>query len=543
MSEAFAQAAPQTAKPADGPARFAVIVRGVRVGTEQVDVAHTANNIRITASGQLAAPFELTINKFEMTYSNDWQPLQLTIEGQLRNQVIALSTSFGLTTATNDIIQATQRGSVTHQVSPRAVVLPNNFYSAYEALAARLGPLTQGNRIPVYVAPESEVSATINRITPRRIVSPEGATDLRQFELTVGGGPSPATISVWIDERSRLARVEIPAASLLVIREDLANVLAREERIRNPGDESAFIGARGFSLGATVTVPQNATGRAPAVILVGGPGRQDRDETMYGVSIFGQLAGRLAEAGYLVVRYDKRGLGQSGGRTEHAGIPEYAEDVIAIVTWLRKRDDVDPERIAVVSHAEGAAVALAAAQREKRIKSLALLAAPGRTGRELSLEQQQRLLERLKESPPEAQAKIALQMRVMDAVVTGKNWETIPPELRRQADTPWFKSWLLFDPAVAISKIEQPILILHGSLDTIIPPSHADRLEAVARARKKVPAASNRKVIVAGVNHLLIPAKTGDVDEYETLNPKTVAPDITSAIIEWLKITAVRRGD
>ena len=47
---------------------------------------------------------------------------------------------------------------------------------------------------------------------------------------------------------------------------------------------------------------------------------------------------------------------------------------------------------------------------------------------------------------------------------------------------------------------------------------------------------------MAGVNHLLIPAKTGELDEYETLNPKTVAPEVTSAIIEWFKTTTVRRG-
>ena len=197
-------------------------MRGVRIGTEQVDVAHTANNIRITASGQLAAPFDLTINKFEMTYSNDWQPLQLTIEGQLRNQAIALSTSFGLTTATSDILQATQRGSVTHQISPRTVVLPNNFFAAYEAMAARLGALTQGHRVPVYVAPESEVSATISRITPRRIVSPDGANDLRQFELTVGPGPP--------GPRPRLDRRTIPAGAS----RDSSGVARRDSR--GPGE-------------------------------------------------------------------------------------------------------------------------------------------------------------------------------------------------------------------------------------------------------------------------------------------------------------------
>src|SRR5262249_7079612 len=72
--------------PTDGAARFLVTVRGVRIGTEVVDVAHAANSIKITSSGQLAAPFDLTTTKFEMTYSADWQPVQLAIEGVLRGQ-------------------------------------------------------------------------------------------------------------------------------------------------------------------------------------------------------------------------------------------------------------------------------------------------------------------------------------------------------------------------------------------------------------------------------------------------------------------------
>src|SRR5262245_43029372 len=80
---AAAPAAAQTA-PADGPARFTVVLKGVRIGSESVDVARTQNAIRITSSGQILAPFDLTTNRFEMVYSSDWQPQKLAIEGQLR---------------------------------------------------------------------------------------------------------------------------------------------------------------------------------------------------------------------------------------------------------------------------------------------------------------------------------------------------------------------------------------------------------------------------------------------------------------------------
>jgi len=522
--------------PTDGAARFLVTVKGVRIGTEVVDVAHTASSIKITASGQLAAPFDLTTTKFEMTYSGDWQPVQLAIEGVLRGQIIALGTSFGLTTAVSDMMQAGQRGSVTHTVSPRAVVLPNYFFGAYEALAARLGALDVGGRVPVFIAPDGEVNATVDRVTPKRIVNPSGTTDLRQFDMTIGRPGSPSVVKVSIDDRSRLARLDFPGESVVVIRDDIATVMSREEKARNPGDDDLFIPASGFSLGATVTKPADASGRVPAVVLVGSPGRQGRDEEIYGMPIFGQFAGRLADAGYFVVRYDKRGIGQSGGRVEHASIGEYADDVVQIIAWLRKRPDVDPDRLAVIAYSEGDAAALVAASREKRIDAVVLLNSPGKTGRDVTMEQQQRLLARVNEPEPSKQAKVSLQTRVNDAVITGKGWDDLPPELRHQADTPWFKSWLLFDPATALEKVSQPVLIVHGALDTEMPPSHADRLEQMARARKKVPATSTRKIVLPGVNHILIPAKTGDLDEYEAL-PKTLSPDVASATIEWLKTT------
>ena len=43
-------------------------------------------------------------------------------------------------------------------------------------------------------------------------------------------------------------------------------------------------------------------------------------------------------------------------------------------------------------------------------------------------------------------------------------------------------------------------------------------------------------LIVKGVNHLLVPAKTGEVSEYPSLGGSTVSPAVTSAISEWLKV-------
>jgi pimeloyl-ACP methyl ester carboxylesterase len=207
-----------------------------------------------------------------------------------------------------------------------------------------------------------------------------------------------------------------------------------------------------------------------------------------------------------------------------------------IVTWLGRRKDIDTKRIFLISHDDGSAVALTAAGLGRgKVRGVALIGASGVTGRETVLEQQQELLNRLHTPPSERDARIALQRRVLDAVVTGKGWESVPADLRRQTDTVWFRSWLMFDPAVAIKKLNQPLLIVHGSLDRETLPSNGDRLARMGTARK-VPPAATSKMVVPGVNHLLLAAETGSPDEYDSLPAQTISPELIAAVITWLNL-------
>jgi fermentation-respiration switch protein FrsA (DUF1100 family) len=164
-----------------------------------------------------------------------------------------------------------------------------------------------------------------------------------------------------------------------------------------------------------------------------------------------------------------------------------------------------------------------------------LVAAIGVTGAELNMTQVTHLLDRSKRPEAERQATLDLQRKVQDAVLTGKGWEDIPAPLRRQADTPWFHSFLSFDPAKLMADVKQPVLIVHGLLDTQVPPSNADRLETLARARKR--AGPVEIVRAPGINHLLVPATTGEADEYATLKDRHVSPEVANAVALWLQKT------
>jgi hypothetical protein len=354
-------------------------------------------------------------------------------------------------------------------------------------------------------------------ITPEGVVSP------------------PVEADVWADSNGRLLRVSVPSQGLEVVREDVASVATRRVPISRPNDEQVRIPGNGFVLAGTLSKPAKAGSmRLPAVLLVGGSGPTDRDELIFGIPIFGQLADAVADAGFIVLRYDKRGVGTSGGRDEAATLADYADDVRAAVKFLSERKDVDPRRIAVVGHSEGGIVAMLAAARDRRIAALALLSTPGVTGAELNLEQVKHALDRTTRSAADKQATIELQKKIQQAVLTGSGWEPLAA-YRKQADTPWFQSFLAFDPARVMRDIRQPVLIVQGDLDTQVAPANAGRLEALAGQRKNRPAA--QVVRVHGINHLLVPATTGEADEYPNLRDKRVSAEVSRAIVSWLQTT------
>jgi len=135
-------------------------------------------------------------------------------------------------------------------------------------------------------------------------------------------------------------------------------------------------------------------------------------------------------------------------------------------------------------------------------------------------------------SNDEKQAKIELQKRIHEAVLTGKGWEALPADVRRQADTPGFLSLLTYDPAKVMPDVRQPLLILQPALDAQVEPPNADRLEELARARKRMADVEVAKL--PGLNHLLVPATTGEVDEYGSLTEKEISSTVPRTIAQWL---------
>jgi pimeloyl-ACP methyl ester carboxylesterase len=539
---AAAQQAPATAKPTG----YTVFLRGAPVGREEVTVREDATGTTITAQGRLNAPLNVVTRRAEMKYAADGSPERFTLDGSANGNDVSVRTTFANGTAQTEGNQGTAKIATSHAFSPQAVVLPNGVFTLYAALADRLSRVTAGAELKAYILPLAEIGVRVVSDQPERIQVGTSFLDVQRYDLLFSNPGGDLAVSLTAGDGGRLIRLSIPAQAIEVVREDVASPTSRTQVFSNPGDEAVVIPAVGFSLGATITKPSSpaapasapgsgAAGRVPAVILLSGSGVGDRDGFAQGVPTLAQLAGAIADAGFLAVRYDKRGFGQSGGRAESATIQDYAEDVRTVVRWLLQRKDIDPKRIAVVGHSEGAWVALLAAARERRISAVATIAGPATTGAELVLEQQQRALDQMKLTPEERNKKVALQKQIQSAVLTGKGWELIPKEERRAADTPWFQSLLIFDPAKVIKDVKQPLFFVHGALDKQVPPGNADRLAEMAR--KQSDSDSIEVVVVRGVNHLLIPAFTGEVTEYASLTDRNVSKEVSGALTAWLTKT------
>jgi pimeloyl-ACP methyl ester carboxylesterase len=522
-----------------GADSYIVFLAGRVVGREELALARQADGWVLRGSSRLGPPVATVVRHVELHYDAAWRPRSLELDASIQGKDVTLNTSFADGQAVNTMTEGDETTAKTDAVSAAPVVLPNVFFGSYAALAARLQGADVGTEIRAYIAPQAEIALLVTAVADERIETPKRAFAARRYTLTFKNPGGELVANVWAETASgAFLRLSVPAQTLEVAREDVASAASRMTAFSIDGDESVRVPANGFNLAATVTRPKAAgPERLPAVVLIGGSGPADRDGTVAGIPVLGHIAKGLVDAGFMVVRYDKRGIGQSGGRAETATLADYADDARAVVTYLRKarKRDADPRRIAVLGHAEGAWVALQLAAAERSIAALVTVAGASGTGGALVLEQQQHLLDVLKVSAEEKQVKADLQMRINDAATGKGTWEGVPKELRAQADTPFFASFLAFEPARVVKNVRQPILIVQGELDTQVAPHHADALAALARARNRKVAAD--VVTVPGVNHLLVPAVTGEVIEYGTLADQQVSSRATTAVAEWLTKT------
>ncbi len=234
-------------------------------------------------------------------------------------------------------------------------------------------------------------------------------------------------------------------------------------------DESDLsIGDDERALPGTLAMPRgaDADNPVPGVVLVHGSGPHDRDETIGPNRPFLDIARGLAAQGIAVLRYDKRSKArpQDYANGDITIDSETTDDAVAAVEALRKVPGVDPARVFVLGHSQGAMMAPRIAAESGHVAGLVLLAAPARPLLDILVEQNIRLavLDDGKTSDEEAAAIARLKGQVA-AVRAGGDVAAADAPLQQPAT--YWRSTDAVDPVAEAKAVALPMLVLQGAQD------------------------------------------------------------------------------
>ena len=288
----------------------------------------------------------------------------------------------------------------------------------------------------------------------------------------------------------------------------------------------------GFVLSGTLTTPNIET-PAPAVLLLPGSGKVDRDDNakQLRIDLFPQLIPSLTSIGFATFRYDKRGVGESGGDFLETGLEDLLDDVRSAINWLKNRQEIDASKIFILGHSEGALLSVRATAENESIAGAILLAGPAKNGEETILWQTQKI----SQSASRLNRAITKLLRIDVVKLVKKNLEQIKATSEdtariqgKKINAKWFREFLAYDPSTDLGKLHQPTLAITGSEDIQVDPSDLRLMVELTHGNLE----SHE---VPGLTHLLRrdPSKAG-IKSYKKQTKQPVDPSILELVTNWL---------
>jgi uncharacterized protein len=125
---------------------------------------------------------------------------------------------------------------------------------------------------------------------------------------------------------------------------------------------SIDLGNGGLKTNAQLTLPAVGNGPFPGVLLVHGSGTTDMNETVTPDSKpFWQISQYLSERGFVVLRYDKRGVSANGTILDaniwgNVTFDNLKNDATKALNVLIEQPEVDPSKITLIGHSEGTVI-------------------------------------------------------------------------------------------------------------------------------------------------------------------------------------------
>lgn len=294
-----------------------------------------------------------------------------------------------------------------------------------------------------------------------------------------------------------------------------------------PREEEMQFSSDGITLAGTFT---DAAAPVAAVLLITGSGKIDRDSDARGlkIQVTKAVAQALAGVNTASLRYDKRGVGASGGDYLRADMASNLADARAGLDWLAGRLPGVP--LLVAGHSEGTFYAVQLAAADPRVAGAVLLAAPARSGEQIIDYQIETVVPRL---PPVVKA-ITRLIRYDVARGQRKRVERLKASTGDvirvggiRANARWWRDFLSYDPSADLARITVPVLAITGGQDLQVPPEDVDAIGRLVRG----PFEGH---VVGDLSHLLRPdPESAGPRGYRRAVRQPVSPKALKLITAW----------
>ena len=319
-----------------------------------------------------------------------------------------------------------------------------------------------------------------------------------------------------------------------------------------------------ITLAGTFTKPKGQ-GCFPVVILIAGMGATIRDGNMYGHKIYYVIADFLTRLGIAVLRFDKRGVGQSTGIFSMDVTPrDLADDVLAGIAYLKTRNDIDQSCIGLIGHSEGGLIASLLASELKDIAFVVSLAGAvasspaalsAQTAVQLRLDGASSELIDIMQNATEQLLTIVKNESNSDVAAQKLNdfvtdfLHKLPDELKTEAikypfaisqtnatmklktfNSLWYRWFLAQDVCQILSRIAVPFLTLYGERDFMAPSLMIPMIKQVMQRSGNSDYAC---LAMPDLNHAFQTCETGALAEYATIQ-ETISPNVLKLVGDWI---------
>jgi uncharacterized protein len=273
-----------------------------------------------------------------------------------------------------------------------------------------------------------------------------------------------------------------------------------------------------------------------AALLIPGSGKTDRNSDVklplgqqLRSGVTSSIAVSLAQARVPSLRYDKRGVGASGGDYYSAGMDQRRADAAAALDWLAVRQPGLP--LLTIGHSEGTYYAAQLGADDDRVAGVVLLSGSARPGGDVLAWQTQQLAARLPRS-----ARVILRLLRTDAVrAQRKNQDTIMASTQdairvqgTKVAARWFRDFVRYDPALALSLLAVPVLAITGGHDLQVPPADVE-------AMGKLVHGPFEGHVVGDLSHMFRPDPAlAGLRGYRRAGREPVSPEVLTLITDWV---------